>query len=102
MQESLSPEILKQICKFGTYYNPARKHYNNGQNVICDRCRRDDLDICIGYEKYDLCFNCVQEVVRMVRPIMKRPLEEYGPTASHCKHPQSGPISRMMPNQFNK
>lgn len=59
---SLSREKTIQILKNGTYYNPASKHYNgNSTNVVCDRCRKTGLDMCIGYETYDLCLQCIQD-----------------------------------------
>lgn len=51
------------ICKYGTYYNPAEKHYDNQVcDVICDRCRKQKLAICIGWENFDLCLRCVEDV----------------------------------------
>jgi hypothetical protein len=48
----------------GKYYVPAKNHYQ-GKNVtvVCDRCRKNQLDRCIGYDDngtgYDLCMKCV-------------------------------------------
>lgn len=45
--------------RFGKYYNPAYTHYSNDPiNVICDNCRKNNLRICIGYGKVDLCLVC--------------------------------------------
>lgn len=53
---------MKKVVKYGEYYNPATKHYNGNGPVICDRCFRNNLDICIGWETYDLCLPCVTSV----------------------------------------
>jgi hypothetical protein len=50
------------ICKYGTYYNPAWSHYGGKCNVICDRCNKRHLDVCIGWNNKDLCWSCVQIV----------------------------------------
>jgi hypothetical protein len=92
----LNSEMLDRICKFGTYYNPANKHYNNGQHVVCDRCYRKNLDICIGYEKYDLCFNCVQDVIRTNKLAMNHSI---CPSVIPLDRPQF--LTRMLPSQFN-
>ncbi len=96
--QSLSSDIFEQICKFGTHYNPASKHYNDIQNVVCDRCFRENLDICIGYEKYDLCFSCVQEIVRITN------LKLQYPTGSIVDCPMGAlmdyPKTRMAVGQF--
>lgn len=60
----VTPEILFNISKSGIYYNPASSHYGIGTtNVICDRCRRSQLDVCIGWKTYDMCLKCISEVV---------------------------------------
>ena len=58
--------ILKKICQLGTYFNPASKHYKNNSKVSCDRCRKQNIDICIGWDSYDLCMKCVQEVNNII------------------------------------
>ena len=55
-------ETFMQIYKFGTYYNPAGNHYGRRTSVICDRCKRSNLNVCIGWLTYDLCLRCVQEI----------------------------------------
>lgn len=69
------------IYKLGTFYNPAYKHYagdaninnlnnnnnnNNSkiaiENIICDRCNKDNLLSCIGYQNFDLCLQCILEI----------------------------------------
>ena len=71
IKQPMSNQILSQVCEFGTFYSPAQKHYNNKLSVVCDKCLRENLDICIGYEKYDLCFNCVQDFVKMNKPLVQ-------------------------------
>ena len=66
----LSYDTTLKILKYGTYYNPASDHYgmlggsSSGQTsgVICDRCYRNNLSICIGYQSKDLCIRCIQEI----------------------------------------
>jgi len=58
--QPINLETLRLICKDGIYYNPASKHYDILQVIICDGCNKEHLDICIGFEDYDLCFDCVK------------------------------------------
>lgn len=58
----ISDKIFQQICDHGTYFNPAWKHYGEPGNIICDKCRKNNLDICIGYQDKDLCLECVMEI----------------------------------------
>lgn len=51
--------LLSQICKYGIFYYPANKHYDNKGSVVCDICNANNLDSCIGYETYDACLECV-------------------------------------------
>lgn len=53
--------ILKQVATKGKYYCPASKHYPNIPNCIvkCDRCNKQSLNVCIGYNDKDLCMKCV-------------------------------------------
>jgi len=48
----------------GTYYYPAWKHYGRKTSVFCDRCNRQNLRACIGYNNFDLCLLCVDEITR--------------------------------------
>jgi hypothetical protein len=61
--QSMNTGKIIEIIENGTYYYPAKKHYN--QNVVCDRCFKKDLDACIGYKKYDLCLNCVNDLIQI-------------------------------------
>jgi len=60
--QPISKEMMSKVCKYGTFYNPATAHYNNGLCVVCDRCYRQNLNVCIGYDKYDLCMKCIEEI----------------------------------------
>lgn len=56
-------ETIRKLLTLGTFYCPASKHYgNNTPNVLCDRCRRQNLVCCIGFESKDLCMKCVLEM----------------------------------------
>lgn len=51
------------IVKHGTYYNPASKHYGSvTTNVVCDRCQRTNLSVCIGWQQSDLCMRCMNDL----------------------------------------
>lgn len=80
----ISETMMKKICKNGTYYNPASSHYGTQSNVMCDKCYEDNLKSSIGWESYDLCLTCVDEI--NAKPPVKR--------ASSRK--------RMHQRQFNK
>jgi len=49
---------LINVAHFGTYYNPASKHYGRDGNVTCDKCHAKSLTACIGYADKDLCLPC--------------------------------------------
>jgi hypothetical protein len=62
-EKSIDKETMINICKYGKYYNPASNHYGgSSKNVVCDRCHKNRLDICIGWKLYDLCFKCNEEI----------------------------------------
>ena len=63
-QQNLSQSTFEQIIKYGVYYNPASKHYASfgESNVACDKCHKSNLNVCIGYQNYDLCVSCVQKI----------------------------------------
>lgn len=58
----LDKDTMTKIYKHGTYYNPASSHYGEISNVACDRCHKNNLDVCIGWQTYDLCLLCVNEI----------------------------------------
>ena len=95
---SLSREKTIQILKNGTYYNPASKHYNfNSTNVVCDRCRKTGLDMCIGFESYDLCLQCVQDVNSQLKKQVPIKQPEI---ATYMQQDQFRPLTRMIQGQF--
>lgn len=53
---------LLTVYKYGTYYNPAWKHYGGETNVVCDRCKSSNLSVCIGHGSLDLCMICINEM----------------------------------------
>ena len=54
---------LMQCLLGGTYYAPATKHYNNpALMVVCDRCGKQNLKVCIGLGTSDLCMRCVTDL----------------------------------------
>lgn len=61
MDTNIDQENINKLVKYGIYYNPACKHYNQEGEVICDKCHKRNLTICIGYETFDMCLQCVQE-----------------------------------------
>jgi hypothetical protein len=64
----LSREKTLKIFKNGIYYSPSSRHYNKpNTNVVCDRCHKTPLDICIGYEDYDMCLSCIQEISKQLK-----------------------------------
>ena len=60
--QPLDKETMIKVYKFGTYYNPASNHYGSVANVACDRCYKNNLDISIGWQTYDLCLVCTNEI----------------------------------------
>ena len=65
-------QIFKKIVEHGTYYFPAWKHYNNSNaNVVCDKCHENNLTASIGYDKYDLCLLCANQLSHQLFAIIK-------------------------------
>lgn len=105
---SLQDELMyKQIYKYGTYYNPASKHYGSNASVVCDRCHKSDLDICIGYESHDLCMPCIQEINSKYKQPVYQEIAPFGydpsgktrtPWCTTCDHSHEG---RIWPNSEN-
>lgn len=59
----IDKKTMLQIYSNGTYYSPANKHYGSDLvNVVCDRCFKNNLDICVGWLTHDLCLQCVTEI----------------------------------------
>ncbi len=69
--KSIDKKTMLKICKYGEYYNPASSHHGGGKNinVMCDKCYKDKLEICIGYENYDLCLSCNEEINKIKNKI---------------------------------
>lgn len=60
-------DLMYQIYKYGTYYNPASNHYSfikssKPINVICDKCKTENLNVCVGYKDCDLCLRCINQI----------------------------------------
>ena len=92
----VTPEIIANISKFGTYYNPASNHYGKEVNVICDKCKKNGLNVCIGWQTFDLCLKCAEEVSR---PIIKPNPQIYTlMMQSQFREPQV--VSMMLQSQF--
>ncbi len=87
MEEQIDKKTMIKIWKYGTYYNPASKHYGNGGNIMCDKCYKDNLNMCIGYEDHDLCLNCVEDINKIKQKMIKERAARGGPR-------------RMMQKQF--
>jgi hypothetical protein len=53
----------------GIFYCPANKHYPHIPNtpVNCDRCKKTNVSVCVGYGNFDLCMKCVEEVAAMIQ-----------------------------------
>ncbi len=58
----LSNETLLEVVTKGTKYKPAWKHYGEKTVVVCDKCYEDDIEESFGWEKYDLCVSCYNEI----------------------------------------
>jgi hypothetical protein len=53
--------IFRKICCYGTLYNNTTPRYNEeNSRVICDRCKREDIEEYRGLDEYeyDLCLPC--------------------------------------------
>lgn len=56
----MKEQLYLNIYNYGTYYNPAWKHYNRSNAIVnCDRCYRSGIPVSVGWKEYDLCMNCV-------------------------------------------
>jgi hypothetical protein len=59
--------IYDDVRKKGIYYNPANKHYDGKGSVSCDKCKKDDLTMCIGWKDNDLCLDCVNGIKKVIK-----------------------------------
>ena len=55
-------DIFINVYRYGTYYNPAWKHYGKPGSVGCDRCLRDGLTVSVGWMEFDICLACLDEI----------------------------------------
>ena len=62
MSNPIDQNTMLRIHRYGTYYNPAWKHYGMETNVMCDRCFKTQLQTSIGYGDHDLCLSCISEI----------------------------------------
>ena len=103
-QNYLQDSLFKNIIKNGTFYNPAAKHYSQlFVNVVCDKCKKSNLDMSIGWENYDLCLSCANNIkkdapftvpdimTKMMDPIGEVMTMMMGPIAEHQM-----PMTRMI------
>jgi hypothetical protein len=66
------------IVKYGRYYYPANQRYAPTSVVICDRCKRRDIPVCIGYQDQDLCLPCAEQVSVIMKRREAIPIPEPG------------------------
>lgn len=63
---NINEQTLKNIYFLGKYYNPASSHYNLQNSVVtCDRCHRTNIPVAIGWETYDLCLSCADDMSKL-------------------------------------
>ena len=69
------------VAKHGQYYNPAHKHYQHltRVGVVCDRCKKKNLDACIGYQDLDLCLSCAERVNEIIKKNESTPTHDIHP-----------------------
>jgi len=83
------------VLTHGRFYYPATSHYNKkpGElNVICDRCQRQHIMCCVGYNDIDLCMPCVEIVADIAGSFAK---QEVTP------HPKPEVLTFMMQDVFS-
>src|SRR3989304_5448409 len=56
-------EVYNTILNNAKLYYPASSHYNNGMQVFCNRCKKGNLIVSFGYDKYDLCLPCTEALL---------------------------------------
>jgi len=94
--QPLDKETMIKVYKFGSYYNPASNHYGSTANVVCDRCYKNNLDISIGWQTYDLCLVCTNEINNELKS-----KSHYQPiTPAKPIYQPSVYTTNMMQNQF--
>lgn len=85
-QWDMDNSTLQHILRHGKLYYPAHTHYGPSPHtrVVCDKCRRGDLRICIGVDSWDLCLPCAERFGN--EPVPSPPL----PPFVSGVHPQDG------------
>lgn len=90
------------IAKKGTYYCPAYKHYGTTNdnkeeeiNVVCDRCNREKLKNCVGFNNKDLCMACVKDLIDKDDKDNSNDVVPYDKPIKHISLPK-----RMKPRMF--
>lgn len=104
MDQPITKEIMLKICNYGTYFNPANKHYKTTASVVCDRCFTNNLTSCIGWQTFDLCLTCVDTINKKIIPsILSDPRKYQMLHTTNMKQNQfeNGPLTEMKQNQFN-
>lgn len=85
-RESRMDEDLIDMVFRAKFYDPAYTHYGNNSrtNVVCDKCRRSNLQYAMGHLNQDLCLTCYDT-------IRTRISNEYGitPPSSYNRQTQS-------------
>jgi len=95
-KKTMESEKVINTFENGTYFNPAAKHYNyRSVDIICDRCKRRPLKVCIGWDRYDLCMNCIQEL-----SILREKFPDTTAKATLMMQSQFLPATKMEQSQF--
>lgn len=97
----ITSNLMENICQYGTYYNPATKHYGGAaNNVVCDKCHRNNLSVCVGWQTFDLCLKCVQDITDNKSNIVFDTTHERAYGGIHTA--QAVMVTNMMQSQFRK
>ncbi len=86
-----------KIVYHGKFYYPASLHYNNEfSNIVCDKCHRNNLKVCIGWEKFDICIQCAHQIMFDYTGIRYNPdikIDDYKPIPRQ-------PLTLMMEDRY--
>lgn len=52
----------ERIIAKGKKYTKHERYPNTDSIIICDKCKRQDISKCIGYQQWDLCLECVKVI----------------------------------------
>ena len=59
---------FEEILTYGKFYNPGNLHYSKPNTIVnCDKCRKNNISMCIGYNDLDLCLKCASEIEDIYR-----------------------------------